>query len=141
MTPKDPTENSQGSPRERPGTIKHPPDHPWRSPCGPKGRLRTLQRPSQAALNRPQHQRRRPERPKFNTRGSKALKDNENQGYSSFFMEPQKTVPGTHMGAPRPAQRAPRDHQAPSRASLETPLRGPKAAYDNRRRSKASKNQ
>ena len=41
-------------------------------------------------------------------------------------MEPQKAPPGTYMGAPRPAQRAPRDHQAPSRAPLETPLGSPR---------------
>ena len=41
-------------------------------------------------------------------------------------MEPQKAPPGTHMGAPRPAQRAPRDHQAPSRAPLEKPLGPPR---------------
>ena len=33
---------------------------------------------------------------------------------------------GTHRGGPRPAQRAPRDHQAPSRAPLETPLGPPR---------------
>ena len=37
-------------------------------------------------------------------------------------MEPQKAPPGTYMGAPRPAQRAPRDHHGP----LETPLGGPR---------------
>ena len=39
------------------------------------------------------------------------------------LMNPKNDPQGPHREPPRPTQRAPRDHQAPSRAPLEKPLR------------------